>query len=170
MTVADKIASWLFEIGISHAFGITGAGNLPIWDALTRLGKTSLICTHHEQAAAFNAAYFNRVKGRMGAIVLCTTGAGSSNTITGVLSAYMDSVPLLVLSGNEPLATLNEDTRVLGVQGYGSSELATHFTKAAFRLTSWNLELMEWAYSQAIQPRQGPVWVDVPRDIASAVV
>lgn len=170
MTVADHIAAWLAEKEISHAFGITGAGNLPLWDALTRLGKTTLVCVHHEQAAALSASYFNRTQGRLGAIVLCTTGAGSSNTITGVLSAYMDSVPLLVISGNEPLASLNADTRVLGTQGYDSSGLAMGFCKDEARLNRWERPLMDALFRSAVKPRQGPVWIDCPRDVASAVV
>lgn len=170
MTVADHIALWIAEKGISHAFGLTGAGNLALWDAIGRLGKTRLICTHHEQAAAISAPYFNRTCGSLKAIALVTTGAGSSNTITGVMSAYMDSVPLIVISGNEPLVALSADTRVLGTQGYDASGLAIGFCKEVARLNRWDKSFMDLLYTWATKPRQGPVWVDCPRDVATSEV
>ena len=171
MNVADKVAEWLIEKGATHAFGIIGAGNIGIFDAIARAGKTEIICTHHEQAAAQAAAYYWRVCGRI-APVICTTGAGSANAITGVLAAWMDSVPLMVLSGNEPMHFITKaGPRVIGVQGYDSVEVAKHFTKFAWRPQPHNTsgpmitDLLDTALEKATTPRYGPVWLDFPRDL-----
>lgn len=169
MTVAERIAQWLEEKGITHAFGIIGGGNVTLWDAIARRDRTKLICHHHEQAATMASAYFNRVVGRIGSIALVTTGAGSANAITGVLAAHMDGIPMLVLSGNEATRYMDAGTRILGVQGYDSSGLALRFTKDAMRVSAgtaiaWLNEL----HATAIKSPQGPVWLDIPKDVQSA--
>lgn len=172
MTVADQIANWLSEKGITHAFGIVGGGNVALWDAIARLGKTQIICVHHEQAAAGASAFFNRIRQGIGSIALVTTGGGSANAITGVMAAYFDSSPLLVLSGNEASAHIEWGTRVRGVQGYDSSGLAGGFTKRGVRIKtpSTYREILGEALSTAMQPRRGPVWVDIPKDVQVAIV
>ena len=167
MTVAEAIARWLYEKDIRIAFGIVGGGNVALWEAITRLGETQLVCVHHEQAAAMAASYYYRQCGRL-ALCLVTTGAGSSNAITGVLAAQFDSTPLLVISGNEPSRFLAEPQRVKGYQGYVSHEFARPICKSVDRIENcvddpaWKLN---GAHHQAISPRQGPVWVDVPKDV-----
>lgn len=168
MTVGDAIARWLHEKGVTHAYGITGAGDLPLWDAVVRAGKISLVCTHHEQSAAFAAAYQNRTLGKLAAVVVCTTGGGSTNPLTAALAANMDSIPLLVISGNEPLNTLDTRTRVLGVQGYDSSRASEPFVKCATRLKKWNPKVLELMWAFATQGRKGVVWIDIPRDVSAA--
>lgn len=165
MTVAEAIADWLAEKEITHAFGIVGAGNLPLWEAISRKEKTQIVCCHHEAAAATAASFFARTNGLVGVAVV-TTGAGSTNAITGVMAAYMDSTPLLVLSGNEPLSSLRMDTRVLGVQGYRSANLADTFTKYAYIYdpTFPISNYLDSAWQSALSGRQGPVWIDLPRD------
>ena len=169
MTVADKIAEWLHEKGITTIFGIIGAGNATIWDAITRLKKTHLVCCHHEQAAVLAACGYFRVSGRI-SVALVTTGAGSTNAITGVVSAYMDSTPVLVISGNEASKYLDAPTRVLGVQGYRSSETVEPFCKYAMRMHGRQMDCFDTAYAEALKPRQGPCWIDVPKDVQSATV
>ena len=163
MTNADAIALWLVEKKITHCFGIIGAGNIAIFDAIARLGKTTPIFCHHEQACAQAATYYYRVSQKI-APVLCTTGAGSSNTLTGVLAAFMDSQPLIVISGNEPSNFFNvSHPRVIGVQGYDSVEVARPITKWVVRLEG--IDDLETAYKIALTPRYGPVWCDVCRDV-----
>ena len=176
MTLADQIAEWLHEKKIAHAFGIIGAGNLAIFDAVARLAKTRLIACHHEQAAVMAAGFYWRTSGRL-ACAIVTTGAGSSNALTGVLAAFMDSTPLIVISGNEPSGAMTGKTRVLGVQGYDSRAVAAPFTKQAYRVrlektqASENLKyLMDVAVHNALTPRFGPVWLDVSRDIQTTEV
>lgn len=167
MIVADQVAQWLAEKEISHAFGIIGAGNVSLWDAIARLGRTELIPVHHEQAGAMASSYFNRIRGRIGSVVLLTTGGGAANAITGVLAAYMDSIPLLVLSGNEPSPYLEKTMRVQGVQGFQTSETVKPFCKLAHGARSDRalLMMLQFAFDIAQKPRPGPAWVDIPRDI-----
>lgn len=176
MKVADRIALWLEEKGITHGFGIIGGGNVALWSAIADRGATELVACHHEQAAAMAATAFARCTGRIG-FCLVTTGAGSSNAITGVMAAHMDGIPLLVLSGNEASKYMNAPTRIWGVQGYDSALVASHFTKTSFRIrqdlfgnareAAWRLDL---AYSLAMGAPQGPVWVDITKDAQNEVV
>ena len=168
MIVAEKIAAWLHEKRIEIAFGIIGAGNATLWDAITRLGKTKLICTHHEQAAVMAAGAYYRISGKI-CLALVTTGAGSTNAITGVASAYMDSTPVIVISGNEASKYIGADTRVWGVQGYGSYEMVKDCTKGAYRFKE-GMQNFDYAMAKALKPRQGPVWIDIPKDVQSAAV
>lgn len=166
MTVADAIAQYFAQKGYTHAFGIIGAGNLALFDAIARLGKTEIVCCHHEQACAMAGDYYWRTVGRISPVIV-TTGAGSSNSITGVMAAYMDSSPLLVISGNETLVSLNGDTRVKGVQGYESDKLAAGFCKEARRMTSpvGVANDLQSIIDVALKPRMGPVWLNIPRDV-----
>lgn len=167
--IADDVANWLKEKGISHAFGIIGGGNHILWDAISRLGFTQIVCTHHEQAAVMSAAYFYRTSGVV-AVALCTTGAGSTNALTGVVAAYMDSIPVLVLSGNENSKYMGKATRVWGVQGYGSAEVVREVTKDSCRATPESaIPYLNHLYSLALKPRMGPVWLDLPKDVQGAV-
>jgi acetolactate synthase-1/2/3 large subunit len=169
MKVCDAIALWLAERGITHSFGIIGGGNVVLWDAIHRLGKTELVCVHHEQAAAMAATYYFRTCGKV-ALTLVTTGAGSSNAITGILAAYMDSIPLLVLSGNEAHKYMYAYARVWGVQGYASVESAQRYTKLAERMLPKNdyIERLNDALNIALAAPSGPVWFDIPKDLQSA--
>lgn len=163
MTIADCIAEWLEQKDIRHGFGIVGGGNVALFEAIARRGFTKIIACHHEQAAAMAATFYYRTCGRL-AVCLVTTGAGSANAITGVLAAYMDSIPLLVISGNEASKYLDAETRVLGVQGYRSSELAYPIVKYAEHMSDGgDFDLLEYAYERATAHRQGPVWLDVPK-------
>ena len=167
--VSELIAQALEDLGIEHIFGIIGAGNVHLYEAIARHGYTEIICVHHEQAAAMSASYYTRTSGRL-ALCLVTTGAGSSNAITGVLAAWMDGTPLIVISGNEASQTMCADTRVWGVQGYGSAETAEHFTKLAVRgmYPHETMDALERAYKVALKAPQGPVWVDIPKDVQNA--
>lgn len=167
MNVADNIARWLHEKGIQTVFGIIGGGNVEIFNAITRLSKTEIVCTHHEQAAVLAACGYFRVSGRISA-ALVTTGAGSTNAITGVVSAYMDSTPVLVISGNEASKHMYAQTRVWGVQGYASCEMVESVTKRAYRAES--MPDLDAAVALAMKPRQGPVWIDIPKDVQHAMV
>jgi acetolactate synthase-1/2/3 large subunit len=167
--VADEVALWLEENGITHAFGIIGGGNVVLWDAIHRHGKTKIVCCHHEQAAVMASAYYYRASGKL-AVSLVTTGAGSSNAVTGVLAAQMDSIPALVISGNEASKYMRKPTRVWGVQGYSSSELVEDITKDSFRAMHKDdvLPYLEDAYRLCLKPRQGACWLDLPKDIQGA--
>lgn len=169
MTAADRLAELFEEHGFRHAFGIIGAGNIGLYDAIARRGFTEIIPVHHEQAAAMAATYYWRTCGRF-APVLPTTGGGSANTLTGVIAAWMDSIPLLVVSGNEPSKYFRENCRVVGVQGYHSHMIP--WVKYGERVTDAEdlPHVLDHAMRIAVQGRPGPVWVDVCRDIQTKEV
>lgn len=170
---SDYIAKFLADQGIRHVFGIVGAGNAQIFDAITRLGYTEIICVHHEQAAVMAATTYYRMTGKV-TVALLTTGAGSANGVTGVVSAWMDSMPVLVISGNENsrYTTPENPLRIWGVQGYDSTGMAEKVTKWTARIMQPEsvLDVISRAYSIAGTPRQGPVWIDVPMNIQAAMV
>lgn len=167
MIVADIIAEFLVQKGCTHAFGFVGGGNATLFDAIAK--RMEMVCCHHEQTVAMAAAYYHRICGKIAPAVV-TSGAGSANAITGVMAAQMDGIPLLLLSGNEKLNTLEKDMRVRGVQGYDSSRLAEGFAKMGKRISSPALarSVVELCYAGALAHRQGAVWLDVPVDIQRA--
>jgi acetolactate synthase-1/2/3 large subunit len=171
--VSDYIAGFLREHDIRHVFGIVGAGNAQIFDAITRLGFTQIICVHHEQAAIMAATTYYRMTERV-TVVLLTTGAGSTNGVTGVVSAWMDSMPVLVISGNENsrFTTAENSLRIWGVQGYDSTKMVEGVTKWTARIMQPEsvVNVISNAYAIAGQSRQGPVWIDVPMNIQAAPV
>ena len=171
MRTADAVAHWLAEKDISHAYGIIGGGNHILFDAISKAGKTALVCCHHEQAAVMASCYHNRITGGIGSVALVTTGAGSTNAITGVMAAWMDSIPVIVLSGNEASKYMQAPTRVWGVQGYGSSEVVETVTKCAVRPPADEVVSALWMlYDIALKPRQGPVYVDICKDVQNAIM
>ncbi len=171
--VSDYIAEFLKAQEIRHVFGIVGAGNAHIFDAITRLGFTEIVCVHHEQAAVMAATTYYRMTGKV-TVVLLTTGAGSTNGVTGVVSAWMDSMPVLVISGNENsrFTTPDNPLRIWGVQGYDSTKMVEGVTKWTDRIMQPEkvLDVISSAYSIAGASRQGPVWIDVPMNIQAAPV
>lgn len=170
---SDYIAKFLADQGIRHVFGIVGAGNAQIFDAITRLGYTEIVCVHHEQAAVMAATTYYRMSGKV-SVALLTTGAGSTNGVTGVVSAWMDSMPVLVISGNENsrYTTADNPLRIWGVQGYDSVEMAEKITKWSARIMQPEsvVDVISRAYSIAGASRQGPVWIDIPMNIQAAMV
>lgn len=165
--IADKVADWLAEKEIKIAFGIIGAGNVHLWDAISRKAKTQIVCCHHEQAAVLAAGFYYRTSNRL-AVALVTTGGGQANAVTGVISCWMDSTPVLVLSGNEPSKYMGDRTRVLGVQGFDVTTMMKDYVKYAARPRTGieTLRALDEAYKQSLAPRQGPCWVDISRDVA----
>jgi acetolactate synthase-1/2/3 large subunit len=171
--VSDHIAQFLAKNEIRHVFGIVGAGNAQIFDAITRLGFTEIVCVHHEQAAVMAATTYYRMTGKV-TFALLTTGAGSTNGVTGVVSAWMDSMPVVIISGNENsrYTTSDNPLRIWGVQGYDSTKMVEDVTKWTNRIMQPEmvLDVISRAYSTASSPRTGPVWIDVPMNIQAAPI
>ncbi len=171
--INDVIAEFLKDQEIRHVFGIVGAGNAQIFDAISRLGYTEIICVHHEQAAVMAATTYYRMTGKV-TVVLLTTGAGSTNGVTGVVSAWMDSMPVLVISGNENsrFTTDGNPLRIWGVQGYDSTQMVENVTKWTNRIMAPErvLNVISHGYAIASASRQGPVWIDIPMNIQAALV
>ena len=170
MNVADKIAEWLDEKEIRTIFGIIGSANMAIFDAISKKKSLTLVCCHHEAAAATASDFFNRTAGGLKSACLVTAGAGSSNALTGVLAAYMDSKPLLVISGAEASYFFDRPSpRVIGVQSHNAAQAAIPFVKLGWQpSTTFSMESMDTLYRIATVDRQGPVWASIPKDIQVA--
>ncbi len=171
--VSDYIADQLANSGIREVFTVTGGGAMHLNDALGHHG--SLRCTyhHHEQACAMAAEAYARVHGDP-ACVCVTTGPGATNAITGVLGAYMGSIPMLVLSGQARFDTTVEGSglplRSRGVQECRIIPMITPITKYA-ALVKEPEEIryhLEKALYLAKEGRPGPVWLDIPLNVQGA--
>jgi len=174
MKVSDKIAAFLEERNIRHVFGIVGAGNVHIFNSIMERGFTEIICVHNEQAATMAMQTYYRVNGTVTAAIL-TTGAGSTNGVTGVVSAWADSIPGVVISGNEHSKYIEKDAlklRMYGVQGYNSSEMVKDVVKYNGRVMEPQNTIyeLEKAFSIATDGRPGPCWIDIPMNIQSAAI
>lgn len=171
--VSDQVALLLEQLGIRHAFGIIGAGNVHLFESISRHGYTEIVCVHHEQAATMAMQTYYRTHGKLAAALL-TTGGGSTNGVTGVVSAWADSVPGLVIAGNEngKFCFPENPQRMWGVQGYDSVQMVEKVTKYASRVTDpmHTLYELEKAVHIALDRRPGPVWVEIPMSVQSSRV
>jgi len=173
LKVSDEIAQFLKEKNIEYIFGIIGSANSHIFDSINELGYTKIICVHHEQAATMAMQGYYRVTGKISAAIV-TAGGGSSNAITGVLSAWADSIPGIVISGQENLRFIEsmQDMRMWGIQGFDIAEMVKKITKYSVQVTDVNKSIfeLEKAYYISSDERPGPVWVDFPMDIQGSKV
>ena len=170
---AVKLIKLLKEKEVDTIFCITGAGNLAIVDALASDRTFKIIYSHHEQAAVMEAQGYSRITGKPG-VVLVTTGGGTSNAVTGVLSAFLDSIPVLLISGNESSFHCESDQnlRAFGVQGFDSVKVFKPITKYSSRIEKINnLEkIFDEGWQQLTQGRKGPVHIDFPMDLQRKVI
>ena len=166
--VRDLLASFLKKKKIKHVFGIIGSANSHIFDSISELKYTKIVCVHHEQAATMAMQNYFRVTGRISA-ALVTAGGGSSNAITGVMSAWADSIPGMIISGQENLRFIKsyKNMRMWGIQGFDSTHMVSKITKYAKRLERPSDSLFEFekSFQIALNKRPGPVWIDIPIDI-----
>ena len=168
MLLADYVVEWLTNNDINNIFTVSGGGSIALCDAATKSNSMSYYCCHHEQAAAFAAEGYARASGKVGA-TLVTTGPGGTNALTGVSSAWIDSIPLIFISGQVFSNQLigKSKLRQLGVQEINIIDLVKPNTKYAVCLKSPNdikYEL-EKAHYLALTGRPGPVWIDIPADM-----
>ena len=175
LRVADYIAQLLVRDGIEHVFMVTGGGAMHLNDALGREPGLTAIFTHHEQSCAMAAESYARLSGRPAAVNV-TSGPGGINALNGVFGAYVDSIPMVVVSGQvkrETLITSYElPLRQLGDQEVDIVSMASPVCKIASLLddpeeTRFVVERALWL---ARNGRPGPVWVDVPIDVQAASI
>ena len=173
--VSDFIAQTLAAHGIEHVFLVTGGGAMHLNDAFGRCAGMKYVACHHEQACAIAAEGYARVRGKMAAVNV-TTGPGGTNAITGVWGAYVDSVPMIVVSGQVKFETVVRSTdlplRQLGDQEVDITRMVASCTKYAAMVTDpqsirYELEKALWLANEG---RPGPVWLDIPMNIQGALV
>ncbi|MCW8354481.1 thiamine pyrophosphate-binding protein [Marinomonas pontica] len=171
LKVSDAIAQFLKDHEIRHVFGIIGSANSHIFDSIYNLGYTEIVCVHHEQAATMAMQTYYRETGKISA-ALVTAGGGSTNAITGVVSAWADSIPGVIISGQENVRFVNKmfDMRMWGIQGYDSADMVKKVTKYSSQIMEADKALLEVekAFHIAEEGRPGPVWLDFPMDIQGA--
>lgn len=164
ITGAEALVQGLIAAGITHAFGIPGASVIPLYDALFRhRDAIQFTLCRHEQSATHMADGYARASGRPAAVVV-SSGPGATNTITGIMTAFMDSVPLIVLSGQAPSTLLGKDA----FQETDVFNLSMPVVKHSYLLRSADdaPRIIREAVHIATTGRPGPVLVDVPRDVA----
>jgi acetolactate synthase-1/2/3 large subunit len=175
MRVADYIAGRIAGLGVRRVFLVTGGGAMHLDDALGQRDDLELVCDHHEQACAIAAEAYARVTGGIG-VACVTTGPGGTNAITGVLGAWHDSVPVLVVSGQVRYDTMVAGTwlplRQLGDQEADIVRLVAPITKYAALVADPSTVRHEFekAVWLATHGRPGPVWLDVPVNVQNAQV
>lgn len=173
--VADIIMETLIEYGITDCFAVVGGGAMHLDNALFVCEKMHKYFNHHEQACAMAAEAYARYSGRMAAVCV-TSGPGATNTLTGVMGAWQDSLPMIVLSGqvryeiSVPKSGLK--LRYRGIQEFEIIPTVKNMTKYAVMLTdplAVKREVVK-AIHIAMDGRRGPVWLDIPQDIQNARV
>ncbi|EWH08710.1 acetolactate synthase large subunit [Catenovulum agarivorans DS-2] len=164
MSGAEMVVRALTQIGVKHIFGYPGGAVLDIYDALFEAEGIEHILVRHEQAAAHMADGYARATGEVGT-VLVTSGPGATNTITGIATAYMDSIPMVILSGQVPTSVIGEDAfQECDMVGCSRPVVKHSFlVKKAEDIPA----TIAKAYHIAATGRPGPVVVDLPKDIVN---
>ena len=173
--ISNYIARSLVELGISQVFTVTGGGAMHLNDALGHQEGLSCLYNHHEQACAIAAESYARIRGQIAAVCV-TTGPGGTNAITGVLGGWLDSIPMLILSGQVRYDTTARWSGV-GIRAMGDQEF--DITKAVDCMTKYSEMVidpmrirycLEKAVYLAYSGRPGPAWLDIPLNVQGAYV
>ena len=167
MRVVDYVIDEVYKAGAKHAFTITGGGAMFINDAVAAHPSIVPVCNHHEQASAMGGVAYSKYTGKP-SLVCPTTGCGGTNSITGLLDAWQDSVPVIFVSGNVNLHQISPPgVRNLGVQEARIIEIVESITKYAKLIESVDdvEEIVQTAIKESTTGRPGPVWIDIPMDI-----
>jgi acetolactate synthase-1/2/3 large subunit len=160
-TGAEKLIRCLEREGVEYIFGLSGGAAMPIFDALVD-SKIKLILTRHEQGATHMADGYARATGKPG-VALVTSGPGATNTVTGLLTAHMDSVPIIVLCGQQITPVLGKDAfQEADVTGITYAVVKhSYLVREADQIPTVTRE----AFHIAMTGRPGPVLIDLPKDI-----
>lgn len=167
MNVSEYIFDFLKD-KTDVVFLVTGGQAMYLDDALLRSGMR-YICCHHEQACGMAADAYSRLSGKLG-VALVTAGPGVANVLNGVIGGYMDSSPMLILSGQSQLEFVDymkTGIRQHGIQGILIEPIVSSFVKY-FKTVDDPKKLkgyLSLAYSLAMAGRKGPTWLDCPLDI-----
>lgn len=174
MRVADFIIEYIHAHGTDTIFTLAGGGAMFLNDATIKHGKIRYICNHHEQASALAAEAYAKMKSQIGAVMV-TSGPGSTNAITGLMEAYQNSIPVLFISSQTKKSQMIRFSKIPSLRQFGVQEvdiipIVSHLTKYAAIVENPEdvLYELEKAYYCALSGRPGPVWLDIPSDVASS--
>ncbi|SDF45101.1 Thiamine pyrophosphate enzyme, N-terminal TPP binding domain [Thermoanaerobacter thermohydrosulfuricus] len=161
---AQIVIEVLKEVGVDTIFGIPGGAVIPIYDALYDSDIRHILATH-EQMAAHMADGYARATGRVG-VCFATSGPGSTNLVTGIANAYMDSVPVVAITGQVPTNLIGKDA----FQEVDITGITMPITKHNFIVKSPDklADTIRQAFAIAKSGRPGPVLVDIPKDMQNA--
>lgn len=162
---SEIIAECLLEQGVDTVFGYPGGAVLEIYDALYKYSdKIKHIMTAHEQGASHAADGYARATGKTG-VVIATSGPGATNLVTGIATAYMDSIPMVAITGNVGRALLGKSS----FQEVDIAEIVKPVTKKSFQVAAMEelAPTIRKAFQIAGSGRKGPVLIDVPKDITA---
>ena len=171
--LADYVAQFISQLGVKAVFFVPGGGNMFLADAIGNHPDLLKVPHHHEQAAAIAAEAYGRITEDVG-VALVTTGPGGTNAITGVAGAWIDSSPMLVISGQVKRSDLKGDTgvRQMGPQEVDIIAMVAPVTKYA--VTVMDPKRIRYHLEEAVyharNGRRGPVWVDIPLDVQAAPI
>jgi len=166
MTGARIFVNYLEDEGVEHIWGYPGGAVLPIYDALdTDAKKMNHILVRHEQAAVHAADGYARSTGKPG-VVLVTSGPGATNAVTGIATAYMDSIPMVCITGQVPTSMIGLDA----FQEIDTVGVTRPIVKHNFLVKDVNelASTLKKAFHLATTGRPGPVVVDIPKDVQNA--
>ncbi|MDA3811497.1 MAG: biosynthetic-type acetolactate synthase large subunit [Spirochaetaceae bacterium] len=165
-TAAEIMINIIHQHGVEYIFGLPGGAAIPIFDALVQ-SPIELVLTRHEQGAAHMADGYARASGKTG-VVLVTSGPGATNTITGLLTAHMDSIPMVVICGQQTTGNLGLDT----FQEADISGITFPLVKHSYLVKDPNdlPRITREAFFIANTGRPGPVIIDLPKDVSSSII
>jgi acetolactate synthase-1/2/3 large subunit len=173
MKVSDYVMDSIHNHGVDHVFTVSGGGIMHLIDSLGRHPGLRYTCNYHEQACAIAAEAYSRIRGGIG-VCLVTTGPGSTNALSGVAGAWVDSIPVLVLSGQvrRDLIADYSKVRQLGPQEINIEAMARPITKYCTTILDPQRIMyeVERAVSIATHGRPGPVWINIPLDVQGASI
>jgi acetolactate synthase-1/2/3 large subunit len=171
--LSDYVMQFVAEQGVRAVFMLPGGGAMHLNESLGRRTDLEFVANLHEQGAAIAAEAYSKVTNALG-VLMVTTGPGGTNAVTGVASAWLDSMPVLVLSGQVKRADLKRDSgvRILGVQEIDIVSIVRSITKYAVTVEDplTIRQHLERAVYTANAGRRGPVWIDIPLDVQAAQI
>lgn len=161
---AEMLVQALIDEGVEYIFGYPGGAVLHIYDALFKQDKIEHILVRHEQAAGHMADAYSRVTGRTG-VVLATSGPGATNTVTAIATAFMDSIPMVVITGQVPSGLIGDDA----FQECDMVGVSRPVVKHSFVVRNPKdiPTIVKKAFYIASSGRPGPVVIDVPKDMTA---
>lgn len=178
MKLSDYVVRFIAEQGVKHVFLVTGGGAMHLNHSLGAETSLEAICNSHEQASAICAEAYAKATNHVG-VCMVTTGPGGTNAVTGVAGAWLDSTPMVVISGQvkRPDRMFDQEGRPLGMRQLGVQEvdivsIVKPITKYAITVLDPDkirYEL-EKAFYLALHGRPGPVWIDIPLDVQASSI
>ena len=166
MTGARIVIETLIEQGITDVFGYPGSQVLDIYDELYKAGdRLHHYLTAHEQGAAHAADGYSRVTGKVG-VVIATSGPGATNLVTGIATAMLDSIPMVIITGNVATSLIGRDS----FQEINITGITMPITKHNYFVSDFSelADTIREAFQIAKSGRPGPVLIDIPKDIQTA--